>query len=116
VYPYVTYVLSLCLLFLVPALTLWMLGFRFVPFCMRMYREAKASERELAATEERVMRKAVSLRERHDLLLDALETLVGMHRSVEAAGNWDWALARAEKALQIAKTPLLESAEDGDEP
>jgi hypothetical protein len=109
-----TYAVSLCLVFLVPALVLWAFAFRFLPFCFRAYRAVKDDERAQADFEERVMLKAMSLRDRHDVLREALVTLVDMHRSGnlahEALGNWEWALDRAEKALALTATPLLQDS------
>jgi hypothetical protein len=75
----------------------------------RAHVERSAEERAQADAEERVLLKAISLRERHDVLLDALETLVRMHRGLpNAVGNWEWAIDRAESAIALAKAPLVE--------
>jgi len=59
-----------------------------------------------ANREERVMMKISSLRERHDVLRDALRGLVQMHQGPpDAVGNWDWALEKAAKALALADAP-----------
>ena len=109
-----TYALGFLLyaaLFLVPALALWAFVFRFLPWCLKAYRAVKEDEWAQWDFEERVMLKAGALRERHDALLEALETLVRMHNGgPDAVGNWDWALNRAEKAIALAKTPLLADA------
>lgn len=103
-----TYAILRVLRFVVPSLVLWLFVFRFVPLCRRAFRAVKDDERVQADAEERVMLKAISLRERHDILRDALVTLVAMHRGPpDAVGNWDWALARAEKALALTAGPLL---------
>lgn len=73
-----------------------------------LIRRSRAWEAEADEVGERALRKAVSLRERHDLLLKALETLVIMHTSAhESVGNWDWAIGRAKEAIALAKTPLV---------
>ena len=63
------------------------------------------TESEIVAREERVLLKSISLRKRHDLLLDALETLVTMNR--DGYGDLAGALDCAERAIALAKNPLL---------
>ncbi len=89
-----------------PALALWAFAFKFIPFCLKAYRAVKEDQRAHADFEERVMLKAISLRERHDALRDALVILVAMHHcGPDAVGNWEWALARAEQALALTAPP-----------
>jgi hypothetical protein len=102
---------------IVPALVLWVVAFRFVPFCARMWREAKATERMVADDAERALTKLTSLRNNHDELLAALDVLVRMHRGgPDAVGNWDWAFDRAEKAVARARGPLIPEALAAPEP